>query len=346
MSDERNRIAHAPSAWRAEQGSGSNERRRFVLATAAAGCVVIQGAGSAAAATWPDRPVNVLVGYSAGGSLDQMVRSVADHASGALGQRFVVENRTGASGTVAAAAVVHAAPDGYTFLAGGDPELLLAPRTMRLSYDPAVDLDPLCVAAVVPIVLAIHADRPERSITELIASARREPLSCAVPGARTPMSLAAAMMNRELGTRIEPVAYQGGSAVARDLAGGQVPIGMTSPLSLTPMVKAGRVRVLAVLQRERARLLPEVPAIGEVGMRSFEAQALNVFSARTAVPEPIRLRFAAAVRDALGSAPIAERLRAAGVDPVALTPDESRRLIARLGEQFDVAVKTAGWTRE
>jgi tripartite-type tricarboxylate transporter receptor subunit TctC len=321
-------------------------RRTLLLAMAGIGSGAIMGQRSASAAMWPERQMNVLVGYSAGGSLDQMVRLVAEQVGGELGQKVLVDNRPGAAGTLAAAAVARAPADGYTFLAGGDPELLLAPRTMRLPYDPAADLDILCVAAVVPLVLAIHADRPERTIAELVASARREPINCAVPGARTPMTLAALMMNRELGTQLNPVPYQGGSAVARDLAGGQVALGMTGPLSIEAMVKAGRVRVLAVLQRERARLLPEVPAIGEVGMRGFEAQALNVFSARRDVPEPIRLRFAAAVRRALTSASIADRLRAGGVDPVALPPEESRRMISRLGEELDVAVKAAGWTRE
>lgn len=335
-----------PDAVATPRPTPSGRRRTLLLAMAGIGSGALVGARPAAAAAWPERQINVLVGYSAGGSLDQMVRLVAEHVGGELGQKVLVENRPGAAGTLAAAAVARAPADGYTFLAGGDPELLLAPRTMRLSYDPATDLDILCVAAVVPLVLAIHADRPERTIAELVASARREPINCAVPGARTPMTLAALMMNRELGTQLNPVPYQGGSAVARDLAGGQVAVGMTGPLSIEAMVKAGRVRVLAVLQRERARLLPEVPAIGEVGMRGFEAQALNVFSARRDVPEAIRLRFAAALRSALASASITERLRAGGVDPVALSPEESRRMISRMGEELDLAVKAAGWTRE
>lgn len=321
-------------------------RRRLLLSVAGAGATVLAASRGARAAAWPQRPVHILVGYSAGGNLDQMVRLVAEHMGNALGGRFVVENKPGAAGTIAATAVARAPADGYTFLAGGDPELVLAPRTMRLAYDPAVDLDPLCVAAIVPIVLAIHAGRPERTLADLVANARREPMAVGVPGARTPMALGALMMNQELGTRFEPVPYRGGSALVADLAGGQVPLGLTGPLSVEPMVKAGRVRVLGVVQRERARLLPDVPAFGEVGMRRFEASALNVFSAPRGVPDDIRERFAAAVRDALASKAIAERLRGAGVDPVALAPDASRRLIARLGEESEQAVRAVGWTRE
>jgi tripartite-type tricarboxylate transporter receptor subunit TctC len=310
---------------------------------AAAAAATLGDARAQAAPPWPERPVRLIVGYAAGGNVDQLVRLVAEHASAALGQPFVVENRTGASGTVAA--VVQAPADGYTFLGGGDPELVLMPLTTTLPYQARTDLDPLCIAAVVPIVLAIHAGRPERTLDDVLQTARREPLDCAVPGVRTPMDLGALMMNHELGTRFVPVPYRGGGAIAQDLAGGQVATALASPLALDAMVKAGRVRLVAVCQREPSPLLPGLPAFGEARLRVYEPTALNVFSARPQVPAAIRERFASACRSALADPAIAGRLRAAGVDPVALDPDASRRRLARLAEESQQAVRTVGWVK-
>lgn len=322
-------------------------RRRAHLRAlcAAAAAATLGDARAQGAPQWPERPVRVIVGYAAGGNVDQLVRLVAEHASAALGQPFVVENRAGASGTVAAAAVVQAAADGYTFLGGGDPELVLMPLTTTLPYQARTDLDPLCIAAIVPIVLAIHAGRPERTLDDVLQTARREPLDCAIPGVRTPMELGALMMNHELGTRFVPVPYRGGGAIAQDIAGGQVATALASPLALDAMVKAGRVRLLAVCQRQPSPLLPGLPAFGEARLRAYEPTALNVFSARPQVPAAIRERFAQACRSALADPTIAARLRAAGVDPVALDAEASRRRLAQVADESQQAVRTVGWVR-
>jgi len=294
---------------------------------------------------WPNRPVRLIVGYGAGGTLDQAMRLIAQHASVAMGQTVVVDNRAGASGTIGAAAVVQAPADGYTFLAGGDPELVLAAQIGKPPYDPEADLVPLSITALAPFVFALHAQRPEGSLADLLATARREPISCAIAGARSSMELGLEMLNRRLGTRFVPVPYRGGGSLAVDVASGQLPLALTGPLSVEAMAKEGRIRVLGVFQRERTPLLPDVTAIGELGFREIEVIALHVISARSDVPSAIRARFSDLVRAAAASPEVAARLRAAGVNPVALAPAESLKRLRDTAASYRVAVSELGWDK-
>jgi tripartite-type tricarboxylate transporter receptor subunit TctC len=320
-------------------------RRMFAKLIGAGACAALLP-DARAQAPWPSKPLKIIVSYAVGGTLDQAVRLIAAHAGAALGQQAVVENRTGATGTIGAAAVVQAPADGYTFLAGGDPELVLAPFIGKVPYNPDTDLVPLSITAMAPIVVAIHGERPEKTMAELIATARREPVGYATPGARSPMELGMEMLNRRLGTRFTAVPYRGGGALALDLASGQVPVALTGPLSVDAMVKAGKVRVLCVFQRERSPLLPGVPAVAESGFRDLEVIALHVFSARASVPADIRARFADAVRAAVASPEVSDKLRGSGISPVAMAPAESLRFLRETAATYQAAVATLGWDKE
>ncbi|WP_198371332.1 Bug family tripartite tricarboxylate transporter substrate binding protein, partial [Roseomonas rosulenta] len=244
------------------------DRRSAICLAIAAGCLP-RTAAAQDPARYPARPVRLLVGFAPGGSLDFAARALAEHVALRLGQPFVVENRAGATGNIAAEAVARAAPprDGHLLLMGNVQNLALNVALQRnLSFDPAQDLVPVAQVATVPFVVVVPSDLPARSVADLLALARDQPgrLNAGTPGAGSLQHLALELLKQRAGgLDIAHVPFRGGSEVAREVIAGRLQIGIDTLVSFGPGIDAGRIRPVATLHPARLPQRPELPTIAE-----------------------------------------------------------------------------------
>lgn len=309
-------------------------------------CVALALLGSAAAAgaqSYPAKPVRVVVSYGAGGGVDLMTRMVAAKLQERMGQPFVVENRAGAAGTIGAAAVAKAAPDGYTLLAGGNPEMTVLPHMLNLSYDPQRDLAPITLAANVPSVLVVHPSLQAKGLRELLDMARAQPLPYATPGRGTPMHLAMEMINATQKTQFVHVPYKGGGPATNDVVGGQVGMAIINAPPLLPHIRAGKIKPLAIMQPERSPLLPEVPTFKEAsGIDNVLATAWFAFFAPAKTPRDILQRLETEIRAILQEPATKARLVQGGMDVWALPSDRFAEQIRVESAYYEKAIKQFG----
>ena len=315
-------------------------RREFILALALA------AATQAHAQAYPTKPVRIIVSFAAGGGVDLMARVLAERLAKVFGQPFIVENRPGATGTIGADVVAKSAPDGYTLLAGGNPELTFAQAVNdKLPYDPLHDLAPLVLAANVPSVLVVNPASGITSVAQLLERARTPAgVAYGTPGRGTPMHLALELMNVEHGTHFIHVPYKGGGPATNDVLGGQIQVAVINAPPLLPHIRSGRLRALAVLQTERSALLPDVPTFAEAsGIPGIQAPAWFGLSAPAKVPSEIRTRLEDEIRRVLLEPDVKAKLAAAGMDIVALPAARMAQIEAAEAAYNVTTVKRLGF---
>ena len=230
-------------------------------------------AATASAQSFPSRPIRFVTPYPAGGFADLTARPIGQKLSELWGQSVVVENRAGASGMIGADVVVKSPPDGYTVLVGSLSEAALNVLLFKnMSYDPVRDLQPVTLATVAPLLMAVHPSLPVKSVKELVALARSKPgaLSYASIGNGTPHHFAGEFMKMALNLDIAHVPYKGGAPALIDLMGGHVPVGFVALTSAIPNVKLGRLRGVAVTSLQRSSALPNLPTMNESGVPGFD----------------------------------------------------------------------------
>ncbi len=301
--------------------------RRFLLAAMAALCL----SGTVSAQSYPTKPIHIIVSFAAGGGVDLMARVLAEQLGKQMGQTFVVENKPGATGTIGAAFVAKSAPDGYTLLAGGNPELTFMPViNPKLTYDPKLDLAPLVLVANVPSVLVVNPSSGIDTIEKFMERARSENgLPYGTPGRGTPMHLAFELMNKLHGTHLIHVPYKGGGPATSDVLGGQIQAAVINAPPLLPHIRSGKLRPLAVLQGERSALLPDVPTLKEAtGIDDVQAPAWFALSMPAGVPVEIRNRLEREVHQALAEPEVKTRLTRAGLDVVGLPAARMAQIVA------------------
>ena len=269
-----------------------NKTRRAVLAAATlAGAMAALAPMTASAATWPERPVTMVVPYPPGGATDVIGRILAQRLSTALGQQVVVENRGGAGGNIGAGVVAKAKPDGYTILMGAvtSHSTMATLEKGRLQYDLLKDLTPVMIVGHVPLVFVVHPSVPATNIKELIAYGKANPnkLTYASSGAGAPQRMAAELFKRQAGVEMMHVPYKGSGPAMTDLIGGTVlMMTETAPASL-PFIKSGKLRALGVTTAQRISMLPEVPTAMEQGMKDFDVSSTFGVLVPTGPPAPI-----------------------------------------------------------
>ncbi len=300
---------------------------------------------------YPSRSVRLLVGFAPGGSLDFVARGVAERLTQRLGQSFVVENRAGATGNIAAEAVARAAPprDGHLLLMGNVQNLAVNAALHRdLPFDPTRDLLPVAQIATVPFVFVVPADLPVRSIAELIGLARQQPgrLNAGTPGVGSLQHLALELLKaRAGGLDIAHVPFRGGSEVARELLGGRLQIGTDTLVSFGPGIEAGRIRPLATLHTERLPGRPELPTVAETsGLDGVEASGWIGIAAPSGMPRPALARLEAAAGWAMGETDLPARLDAQGLLARFAGAEAFGALIASEREKWARVVREAGIT--
>jgi len=314
--------------------------------TVALGLPLIAGlpATAHAQADWPQKPVRIVVGFAPGGTTDITARIVAEQLSTALKQTFVVENKTGAGGNVAATEVAHAAPDGYTFLMGTPGtqainQFLFA----KMPYDTAKDFQPVSFVVRIPNVLMVHPSVPARTIEELIALARSKPgaLTYGSPGNGSTGQLSTELFKTQAKIFVTHIPYRGSAPMLQDLMAGQIQMSIDNLPSALPHIKSGKLRALGVTSPARSDQLPDVPTIASV-LPGFSAESWFVLMAPAGTPRPIVDRLSAEVDRILKRKEIVERFKGLGADVVGGTPESLGRFIADETKKWQHVVKVSG----
>ncbi|TDG18747.1 tripartite tricarboxylate transporter substrate binding protein [Paracraurococcus ruber] len=282
------------------------------------------GAGTSPAGAWPNRPVTVVVPWPAGGSTDTVVRVLAPRIAQDLGQPVLVDNRTGASGTVGHLSVARARPDGYTLLVGTNSTFAMAPHLMDIPYDHDRAFAPLGLVAFNVLYLCVHPSVPARSLAELVALARAQPgkLTYASAGAGSSFHLAMEMLLHQTKADILHVPYRGGAPATQALVAGEVQISCIDAVSGLPFVRSGDVRILAVTGDQRTPLLPQVPTVAEaLGLPGFRTTTDFAMFAPAGTPEEVLRRIHQANLAAVRAPEVRGRIAELGMETVEGTPE-------------------------
>ena len=296
----------------------------------------------AGAQAYPSKPVKVLVPYVAGGNSDSVTRVIADWLSRALNGQFVVENKAGAGGAIAADSVAKAPADGYMLLMATPPQLAILPHIRKLAYDSLKDFSPISIVGTNPFVLGVHQATGARTLKELVELARAQPGRLAYAGANGSMpQLSTAMLMSRAGVDMMHVPYKGGAASVLALVSGEVQMYLGNFSDIVPYVKSGRIVMLAVSSEKRDRHFPDVPAIAET-FPGFRTITWNGLVAPAATPRDIIERLSAESQKAMKDPAVIKRLDTMGVDAYGSTPAEFAETIRKDFEIYREAVKIIG----
>jgi tripartite-type tricarboxylate transporter receptor subunit TctC len=289
---------------------------QFLLAAALA-----IASAAALAQPYPNRSVRIMVGASAGGGTDIIARVLADKFADSMKQPFVVENRPGASNTIAADLTAKASPDGHTLLVATNTAQAIAPHLIKLAYDPLKDVQPVGLIVVVPNVLIVAPNVPARTVQELLALMRSAPapLRYATAGTGSTQHIAAEAFAKATGTRLVHVPYKGSSQAHVDLISGQVEMMFDTTSSAMGQIKAGRLRPIAVTTPKRTAEMPDVPTLAEAGVQGAEMSTWYGLFTTGGTPRPIVDRLHVELEKALALPEVRGRLTGLGGEPGALS---------------------------
>ena len=294
------------------------------------------------AASYPSRPIRLVVPVPPGGSSDGVARIVAQRLSEAWGQQVIVDNRAGASEIIGTDIVAKANADGYTLVLVS-LRYSVNPSLLKLPYDPVKDLDPVTMTAAVGNVLVVNAKNPVKSLKEIIALAKQKPseITFASSGIGGAPHLIGEFVALQTGIKLTHIAYKGGGPAIADLVGGNVFMSFASMTSAMPFIKAGRLRPLAVSSKERSAQLPDVPTMGEAGVPNIVVRDWQGILGPRGVPPPIATKLSMEIGRILRHPDNQERLTAMGIEVIASTPDEFRTAIAAEITRWSRVVKDA-----
>lgn len=308
-------------------------------------CIIANGMPIVASAqAYPSRPIMLVVPFPAGGTSDFLARLVARNLTESLGQPVVVENRTGAGGIIGTDAVAKAPPDGYTLLLGNFGPIAVAPSLYKtLKYDPRKDLAPISLIAKTPNVILVRPDFPARNLAEFIDYARRRPgkLSYASAGVGTSNHVGTELLKQLAGIDMVHIPYRGSAPMETAVMGGQVEITLDPVTACLPLVKAGRLRALAVAATSRSSVLPDVPTAIEAGLPGFENGTWNGVLAPAGTPGAILDKLSAEIRKILSAPAIRGQLEATGSQPAPSTPTEYKEFIASEIIKWEKVIRTS-----
>ncbi len=315
-----------------------------IIARAVATCLIafafIQH--TAAQTNWPEKPVKLVVGFTAGSATDVTARLFAQKFTEAWGQPVVVENIAGNSGAIGVDRVAKAAPDGYTLMWSGNAAITILPSMQALPFDPLKDLTPISTSLVMPSVFVVNNDLPVKSIADLIAYAKANPgkLSYGTPGVGTPQHIAGELFAHLAGIKMEHIPYRGANLT--DVMSGVVPVGIQNAGAAMPLVRDGRVRGIAVTSLKRTASAPDLPTLAEQGFPGFEATSWFALMGPAGLPKPIVDKVRAESLKALADPELKKKIAAMGLDLVGSTPEETRAAIAADIPKWAKVIKDAG----
>jgi tripartite-type tricarboxylate transporter receptor subunit TctC len=320
--------------------------RSLKLATAALLAVALQSA-PALAQDWPNKPVRILIGFGAGGGTDVVARTLAAVMTKSLGQTVVVENKTGAGGTLAANAVAKAAPDGYTVLIHHNGMATAPGLYRKLPYNPLTDFEYVGQVVDVPMTLLGRKDLPPNTTQELVAyvKANAAKLSLAHAGLGAVSQLCGMLFQTTIGTQLTAIPYQGTAPALNALLGGQVDILCDQTTQTLPHIKAGTVKLYGVTTKERIKSLPDTPTLDEGGLKGFEVMVWHGIYAPKGTPAAAIDKVNAALRAALKDPVVAARMAELGgelVPEAKQTPEGLRNWLKPEIDKWGALIRAAG----
>jgi tripartite-type tricarboxylate transporter receptor subunit TctC len=294
--------------------------------------------------TYPNKPVRIVVPASAGGTVDLLTRAVAIKLADLLGQPTVIENRAGATTSIAEEYVVRQAPDGYTLMMSGITLSTQPFMRANLPYDPQRDLAMISLVAVSGNVLAVNPNIPANTVQELIALARSSPRALLYGTAAFGATghLAAEMFNLMAGTKFSQVPYKGAAPALNDLIAGQIDMTFDNIPAAIQHIRSGRIRAIAVTSAKRDRQLPEVPTIAESGLQGYEIVAWFGLVAPAGTPSAIINRLHAEIVKALKDPGLLDRLDKLGFEPVGNSPGEFSAFVKAQADTLGQVIRSAG----
>jgi len=317
------------------------------LLAGAGACLGLPAADSLAQA-YPAKPLRIVVGFSAGGAADVTARLVGKKLSDEVGRPVAVENRAGASGLIANAAVAGSPPDGYTLAMVSSAAAIMAALHAKLPYDVKRDLAPVALVVKSSHVLLVHPSVPVRTVKDLVALARSQPgkLSYGSAGVGSAQHVAGELFNMMAKTKIQHVAYKGGAENVLATLTGEIESTFGSLVAATGFINAGRVRALGITGTQRSALLPSIPTIGEAGLPGYDSSAWYGLLAPAGVPRPIISQLNALVVKGGQSKELLEAYTRQGLDPQSHTPEQFGEFLAGEIAKYTEVVKLAGMKPE
>ncbi|HEY7761325.1 MAG TPA: tripartite tricarboxylate transporter substrate binding protein [Burkholderiales bacterium] len=306
-------------------------------------CVLLAASLAARAGAFPDRSVRMVVPYPPGGSTDVVSRALGQKLSEMWGQPVVIDNRPGGGTIIGTDIVAKSAPDGYTLLLTTTAFTIVPSLTEKLPYDPAKDFEPITLINTTPLALVVNPGLPAHSVKELIALAKARPgaLNFGSAGSGGSNHLAGELFNVMAGVRMVHVPYKGNAPALSDLVGGHVDVVFNGLTSAMPLIKAGKLRPLAVTSLTRAGALPEVPTLDELGLKGFQATAWNGLSAPARTPKEVIDRISADALKVIRSPEFIARLQAEGSDPAGSSPAQFSAFLREESARWSKVIKFA-----
>lgn len=298
---------------------------------------------SNAYAAWPDKPIKLVVPYPPGGAADVLARTVAAELTPRLKQQVIVENRPGGGGTIGAQLVATAPADGSTFLYDATSFAVNPSLYPKLSFDYGKDFQPVSMVARIPTLLVVPASSPFRNLTDLVQYAKAHPakLSYASAGNGGAAHLTGELFKQGFKISIVHIPYRGGAPALTDVAGGQVDMMFSAITASGPMVKAGKLRVLATAFDHRLESMPQVPTVSESGLKGFSAFEWNAIFAPAGTPAEVVKRMETEMREVLATPAMRERLAVLGALPAAGGAKELGEFVRAESSKWAGVIKTS-----
>ena len=301
-------------------------------------------AGGAAAQTFPNKPIRIIVPYSPGGLPDFLARVVGQRVSENVGQQVIADNRPGAGGTIAAEIVMRAPPDGYTLLIADSSIYSINPNlNPKLPYDPLRDFTPVTLLVSSAVGLVANAALPIQNLKDLLALAKAKPgMPYGSSGNGTSHHLAMELLKSLAGIDLTHVPYKGGGQVMPALIAGDVAVAFIGLNLVLPSVKAGKLKLLAIAKGSRTPLFPDLPTVAEAGVTGFEINTTTGLLAPARTPRDVIDKLNAEFVKALNNPDVRQRLTAAAMDSAATSPEQFAEVIRTETQQFGKLVRTTG----
>ena len=317
----------------------------FIAKTAAATLLVTSSIATLTADTYPTRPLRMIVPFPPGGGTDIMARMVGQRLTDAFGVQVVVDNRGGAGGIIGTELAARATADGHTLMIGSVSTICInASLHKKLPFDPEKDLAPISLVAMTPSLLVVANNVAAKSVKELIALAKAKPgqLHYASPGSGSSAHLGGELLKQAAGIDIQHVPYKGTGPAVTDVVSGQVAMFITNMPSVLPMVKANRLRALAVTSLQRSALLPDLPTVAESAIPGFEVIVWYGVFAPAATPKPILSRLNQEIRKLSGMQDVKDRLAVQGAEVMTSTQEELAKRVRDDLAKWGKIVRTSG----
>jgi tripartite-type tricarboxylate transporter receptor subunit TctC len=305
----------------------------------------LAGAVQTQANDYPSKPIRLVVPAAPGGGADFLARIVGVKLGELVGQSVVVENRAGASGTIAADGTAKSPGDGYTVLMGQSTSIVIAPQlNPKLPYDTLRDLKPVTLVAEVPNVMVVHPSVPANTVKELIALAKAKPemLNFGSSGNGAPSHLAGEMFKSATGTRLVHVPYKGAGPAVNALLAGEIQVMFAPIVAVLPQVKAGRLRALGVTSAKRSAAAPDLPTLAEAGLTGYEISSWFGLFVPASTPAAVVDKLFKETNRVLKSPDVLERFAKEGAEPVGSTPAEFNNYVRTEFVKYNKVIKDNG----